>query len=356
MDWVKTGASLGAHDVLGVEGLTKGAQNQFQAGTYQVDPNAFQIGTQNTQQFDQMGQGAQARGPAQLDLAAQNQVRGQQGQLGNMLMQQAQGQGPSVAQLQLQQGLGQAIAAQRAQAASARGISPGLAQRLASQGISQAQTQTNQAAAQLRAQEMMAARGALGQHLAGQRNQDIGVAGTNLGAQMQQRGMNDQMTQYYMSQGFGRDQAAQMAQAQQQELQANQYMSAQQLNQATAEANAERQQKANGGMIGAAGAALGGILSDQRAKEGIKSADTDTEEMLDGLGAYLYKYKRQEHGEGEHLGVMAQDVAKSRAGKNIVRQRGDGLLELDGKKTLGALLAAAANVNKRVRQLEASRG
>jgi hypothetical protein len=354
-------------------GVMAPVQNQFQAQTYQADPNAFKIGNESTQQFDAMGQAAQGRDAAsmqaaQINMGPQNQVRGQQSQLGSMLMQQAQGQGPSVAQLQLQRGLGQAIASQRAQAASARGISPGLAQRLASQGIAQAQSQTNADAAQLRAGEMMQARGALGSMLAGQRGQDQGIAAqqaglqqganqANLGASMQQQGMNDQMTQYYTSQGFSRDQAAQMAAAQLQQLNADQQTSANSLNQATAEENAKRQQTAQGGMISAIGTGLGGILkSDRTAKTDIKGADEETEEMLDGLGSYLYRYKKESDGHGKHLGIMAQDMAKSRMGREIVGRLPDGDLGLDGKKTLGALLAASANLNKRVRQMEASRG
>lgn len=337
--------------------------NNFQAGVYDPNAAAYQIGNQYGGALGSALAGASNRGTpitAGPDLGAANATAGNQTALGQLLTARANGTGgPSAAELQMRQGLGAAINAQRAQAASARGLSPGMAQRMAAQGIAGAQMQTNQQTGVLRAQEQLGAQNALGGLLAQQRGQDLNSAQMaqqgaqfNTQTEMQNRQQMDQATQAYIGMGMSREQAQQQALADQEKLKADQQASANTLNAATAEGNADRAQKAKGGLIGAAGAALGSIFSDRNAKTEIREADADTEELLDGMGSYLYKYRDQRHGKGERLGVMAQDVAKSRAGREIVSRHESGLLQLDGKKTLGALLAAAANLNKRVRRME----
>jgi len=112
-----------------------------------------------------------------------------------MLQDQAAGRGPSIAQDVLRRGQEQAMGQQRSVAASATGANRALAERTAAMNMGQMQQTTASDSAMLRAQEMLAARGQLGETLIGVRGQDIGVAGQNLGAGMQQRGLNDAMTQ-----------------------------------------------------------------------------------------------------------------------------------------------------------------
>lgn len=307
-------------------GMMSPVQNQFQAGSYQSDPNAFRIENPDVR-------------AAQISAGPQGQVRGQQSALAALMNQRAMGRGPSAAELQLRSTTDSNIAAARSGAAGSS--NPALAGRSAiDAGAAMNQQAANQASV-LRAQEQAQAQGALGQMLAGQRGQDLGLAGQQAGFQQQAAIQNQQA---HIEQ--------QRALADQQRLQAEQYMRAQEMNRQTSAENAERQQQSKGGLFSAAGTALGSMLSDKRAKASIRGADAEAEEFMDGLGAYLYKYKSEEHGKGEHLGVMAQDVARSKAGKRIVNERADGLLEFDGKKTLGALLAASANLNKRVRAVE----
>lgn len=353
-------------------------QNDFQATTY--NPNQSSYGIQN--QFGgALGQAlagsygrstptvgaASAAGP---NLGAANATGAQQSALGGLLWQRASGQGgPSVAELQMRRGLDSQIASQRAQAASARGMSPGMAQRLASQGIANAQQATNADAAMLRSNEQMQAQGALGGLLAQQRGQDLGAAQmgmqasqfnaglqqqsnlANQSAELQNRAQMDAAFSQYLGMGMSREEAQQRALADYERIMAEQQMSANQLAQATAEGNAEREQKSKGGLISGIGSLIS-MISDRNAKTNIADADKDTEELLDGVKSFAYDYRDKNHGEGRRLGVMAQDIAKSKAGKDIVRRREDGLLELDGEKTLGALLAAAANLNKRLRAVE----
>lgn len=112
----------------------------------------------------------------QMNMAPQQQTRDQQQQLGNMLMQSAEGKGPSVAQAQLQQATDQNIAQQQALAASMRGVNPAMAARLAANNSANAQQQAANQSAIIRAQEQQSAQGQLGNVLANTRGQDIGVA------------------------------------------------------------------------------------------------------------------------------------------------------------------------------------
>jgi hypothetical protein len=94
-----------------------------------------------------------------------DKLSGQGQTLGDLLMQQAQGQGPSVAEQQMRAGVGRAISGMRGAAAGAPGMSSGLAQRLAGQQATSMAGQANTQAGMLRAQEMQSARSGLGQYL-----------------------------------------------------------------------------------------------------------------------------------------------------------------------------------------------
>lgn len=107
---------------------------------------------------------------------------------------------------------------------------------------------------------------------------------------------------------------------------------------------------------GVSGAAtLLSMLSDKRQKTDIEEADPkDLSDFLGKLKESTFRYKDEKHGKGDHVGVMAQDVEKSRVGKTIVIETPSGKA-LDMKKALGALLAAGAAQEKRLRKLEARR-
>jgi hypothetical protein len=263
--------------VAGGFGDAAGLQNKFTADPYHVngdqfvDPNAAanktNLAAANENRQMMQVPTAHVAGYSQTQA---DQARGQQQTLANALQARALGQGgPSVAELQQRRGLDAAIAAQRAQAASARGISPGMAARLASQGISQAQSQVAGDAAMLRANEQMAAQGQLGNVLSGMRGQDTQSAQfqsgqqqqtnlANLQAALQAQAQKDQMAQFYTgsglgidSQGFQAQQAAEMAR-----LQA--HNAAQGINAGVAAGNQQANQALVGGLLGAGGAALAG--------------------------------------------------------------------------------------------------
>lgn len=172
-----------------------------------------------------------------------NQVSGQQNQLAQMLMAQAQGNGPSIAQNQLKQATDQNIQQNAGLLASQKGINPALAAR---QILNNQATMGQQAAGQgalLRAQEQLGAQGALGNALGTQRQQDIGQS---LG--QTQAGLSQ-------VQGLGG------LQNQQNSVNVQNQNASDALNQKTAEDNAKRGGGLLGGLLGGVGSALtGGAL------------------------------------------------------------------------------------------------
>lgn len=120
-------------------------------------------------------QAAQA-GQNYIDRAQDQQFRQSQLGLANALADQAEGRGPSLAGNQIREATDRTVAQQMAVAASQRGATnASLAQRnLANQAIA-ANQQAGRDAGQVRLQEQMAARQALGSVLGGARSQDIGV-------------------------------------------------------------------------------------------------------------------------------------------------------------------------------------
>ncbi len=344
-----------------------GVQDQFDPNAYLTDPNAgsFTINDGSyTAAIAQAMAAAQGRATPQAsyaDMGQSNEARGNMMQLGQTLQNRIAGNAPSVAEMQMRQGLDATIAAQRAQAASARGLSPGMAQRLAAQGIAGAQQATNQQAAILRAQEQQQAEGAYAGLMGNVRQGDLGAAGmqqqvnlANQATEMQNRQQMDEMMRNMISQGMSAEQARTQAQIEMEKLKAQQQQTAATLAQKTSDANAKRAQEAKGGIIQGIGGMISSIKSDERLKENIAPADKDLRGFLDKLNAYTFDYKSPEHGGKDNLGVMAQDVEKSKLGKSIVEDLPDGKA-LDIKRLVSALTAAAGHLNKRVAALEGAR-
>lgn len=95
----------------------------------------------------------------------------------------------------------------------------------------------------------------------------------------------------------------------------------------------------------------GSILSDENQK---KNKDMmSKKDFFDALKAYSYEYKDQEtYGEGEHLGIMAQDLEQlGPAGEAMVMETPNGKM-VDGGKMAGTALAGVAYLNQRQNALE----
>ncbi len=119
--------------------------------------------------------------------------------------------------------------------------------------------------------------------------------------------------------------------------------------------DAQVQQQANadamkGALISGGATVLGKVLSDERAKTGIRRADLV--QLADDAPGYTFEYRDQRNGPGERVGVMAQDVARSRLGKRLVQLDGDELA-LDIPNSVGAALAMSAQA---LREARAARG
>lgn len=106
-------------------------------------------------------------------LAGSRGVGAEQAALAEALRAQAEGRGPSLAQMQYQRALEGAQAAAQSQLASARGLSPAQAQRLLLTRQAGAQAAAASQSAQLRLQEQQAAQAALGNLLTQRRQQEL---------------------------------------------------------------------------------------------------------------------------------------------------------------------------------------
>lgn len=101
-------------------------------------------------------------------------------------------------------------------------------------------------------------------------------------------------------------------------------------------------------------------LSDKRTKKDMSSYSDERikKDFLDKLEAYTYEYKDEykkdpRAGEGRHMSVMAQDLEKAGPlGSAMVQEDENGVKMVDYAKGYGAILAAQANLNKRLDALE----
>lgn len=292
----------------------------------------------------------------------------QQNQLIQSLQAQAAGKGDSAAQRQMEAGSERAIANAMALRAR-RGASPGMANYQAQQQAAEIGLATNRDAAMLRAQESAQARQALGQAIGQKRSQTQALnlanaqfqqqaAAANLQAQMQQQQMNDQMMQYYESQGFSREQAqlqANMAleQLKQQNAMQHETLKANYaLGQFQTQAQQDQQRmeliggmiSTGGGVVGSAAGAGAAAASDKNLKYDIKDGTKDIDKFLKALKPKKYKYRGEK---SEHTGVMAQMLEKSKSGEEAVVNK-NGYKYIDTTQIIGPILAALGRLEEKV--------
>jgi hypothetical protein len=92
---------------------------------------------------------------------------------------------------------------------------------------------------------------------------------------------------------------------------------------------------------GITGAAM--YFSDERLKENIQPVDkNEFKEMKKHLKAYKFNYKSDKHGVGDWVGVMAQDLEKSRLGRTLVSHDEFGNKTIDIRKVLSMFLSTIA--------------
>ncbi len=84
-------------------------------------------------------------------------------------------------------------------------------------------------------------------------------------------------------------------------------------------------------------------FSDERLKTNIQEIPREEiQEMKKHLKAYAFNYVNDDYGTGDWVGVMAQDLEKSKLGKTLVVENEDGLKQIDLKKLLSMFLATMA--------------
>lgn len=316
-------------------------RSQFGAPNYsEVNRGYGQFGRESAPGLGQLGQASMG-----------GQFAQQQGALGGLLMQRANGQGLVSEQL-ARQGTDDAIRTQSSMAAGARPGQSALASRQAMQNASGAMAglagtralagaaESNQAAmaagnvlGQARGQEMAGSQWNVGQR--NQRQLD------QAGLEMQQRGMRLNALQGQGQLGIGQGGLS----AQGEQLQ-------QQLDQQRRMFLAQNQGQGWDRLMGL-GSTLGGaaLMSDRRAKKDVTDARPDVDRFVKKLHAKAWTYKDRANGEGRHVGVMAQDLEATRAGKRAVIETPRGKM-VDYGQLAPVLTAAIGRLGERVEKIE----
>jgi hypothetical protein len=248
----------------------------------------------------------------------------QQGAI-DMLRQAALGQAPSAAEIQGQNMANRAAAQQFGMASALGGRSPGAALNTALNGAAGIQGNEIANAMANRAQEQANARQQLVQGLQGVRGQeqDLGSTNANLNLNQQQMLLAAQLKE----QGYSADMIKSILDAQSR--------------------NAAASNQMTGSLLGA-GVSLLPLLSDRREKTDVKAADLES--LADSLKGFRYRYKNEQNGAGERVGVMAQDALKGGpVGRRMVSLGGDGKLRMDVANSVGAALAMSAEALRRSR-------
>lgn len=319
---------------------------------YQISTEMFKMNGASPQgMYDQAAQVDQRQMP-QFNFGYQDQTRNAQMGLMQQLQAQANGQGPSLAQMQLQRGQESAMANAMAMGASQRGANQAGA--LRNIGTQQAGIQQGLAAdsAQLRMQEQMMAQQQLAGLTGQMRQQDIGASSAQTQFAQQSRQMNDQMVQFYTSQGMSLQDAQLKAQMELEKLRTQQNIEQMKIEQERDAANKKLAGDVVGGAMDMVGGGLGAIsASDENLKTDIAPADSDLYEFLDTLEPHSYSYLDEKHGKGERVSVMAQELEKSPLGEAFVFETDDGKM-VDYGKGLGTMLAAQAALHRRLKKLE----
>lgn len=304
-----------------------------------IDPEAFKVkGAAAAQKIAESQSGEQRRSAARTK-RQQDVLRDQRQDQLSQLFQQAQGKGPSLAQAQLKAASDRSLAQQLAAAGRARGTNSAAVGRQLARQQAAAGQQLAQDAATARIQEQQLAQ------------QNLQAALTSGAAQEQQRRqLETQAGQAALQQMLQSGMAQQQARQAFEQLATNQQLGIVKSRQEGAAAKQAAQGQIFGGLAQAGGQVGAAFASDKNKKKDIKKADMK-KDFLDKLSAKSYKYKDSKDGKGEQLGIMAQDLEKTKVGKQMVEDTPNGKM-VNMAKGFGAVLAAQAELNKRLEQLE----
>lgn len=350
-------------------------RTQFQQGGPGGLHSADQRASEYWRQAGALGmrsQDAQRRGSApQVAQAAAltDQSMGQWQDSRGRILSEAYQRGPSQAEAQLRAGQDAAMRQQLALARSGRGLGgEATAMRNAAFNVGDISAQTNQQAAQLRAQEEQAqlARQMQALQYVGGTDAAMGQFGLQQGMQgeMAQRGLNDARSATLLQAQLGSQQMMDQQLAGQRAANM-QYELARTGNLLNADAQSAQLVSGRGNaMIGGITSMFGGVAgmlsSDERSKRDIEELGAENRELrqlLEALGddavatvrgapGHTYRYEDPDApgaAPGLHAGPMAQDLEQTPLGESLVREGPRGRKMVDaGRAGLTALAAASA--------------
>jgi hypothetical protein len=117
-------------------------------------------------------------------------------------------------------------------------------------------------------------------------------------------------------------------------------------------ANAQQSMGLTDRLMGVGSSALGSLMSDARAKDVSPGGDMAALQFLDQLEPRQFTWKDPGNapnpaaGQGQNLGVLAQDVEKAPGGGAIVQSGADGMKHMDIHALAGALAAASGALKR----------
>ncbi len=105
------------------------------------------------------------------------------------------------------------------------------------------------------------------------------------------------------------------------------------------------------GVVNGAGSVFGAILSDERVKTDIEEIpEQEIEAFLQSIVPSSFSYK-DGRSEGQHVGVMAQDIERTPIGKTIVDKRGpESIRSMDKDDLIGALLGSVSYLYRKQKE------
>ena len=276
---------------------------------------------------------------------------------GDQLYNQAAGKAPSFAEAQMRQSQDRNLAQQMAMAKANRSANAGLQSRNVQMNAAAGGQAVNQAAGMAKMLEQQQNQAQYSNYLGGLQNSAQGMLGVNNQAQNQAFNANMQ-NDANLRKGFG--EALGMATSGGTSI-VNMFKTPtpEGGGMASTVPSSEAFTMGGGMLSGGAGAGAASMagpamISDKNEKTNIKQGSSKN--FLDALTAYEYDYKNSKNGEGKHMSVMAQDLEKAGpVGKSMV-QDVQGTKVVDYGKGFGAILAAQADLNKRLAEIESKYG
>lgn len=109
--------------------------------------------------------------------------------------------------------------------------------------------------------------------------------------------------------------------------------------------------QAIGGMVGTGLSLAGALFSDEKLKKNVKKSPRAFDKLLDHIKGVDFEYKDEDHGEGDRHGVLAQDLEKSKLGKDMVKELPEGKA-IDINNAVGTMLGSQARLHERLKKLE----